>query len=173
MLLPVLFIFFSGLAVQAQPPQDPAPNQSRANTPDVTEELRLTPDQIRGIREIQRETREERAAIGMRLRLANRALNEALDAVELDENLVEQRIQEFTTAQAAQFRFRVRTEMRIRRLLNSAQLARWQELRIQTGDLMRSPDGNPRPNRPVGDALRPNRNGLAPRGNQPVRNPRP
>jgi hypothetical protein len=71
---------------------------------------------------------------------------------------------------------RIQTEIRVRRVLTPNQLAKWHELRLQAGDLMRAQDNNARPNR-NGDALRPNqRNGIAPlnpRRVLPLRNPRP
>jgi Spy/CpxP family protein refolding chaperone len=171
--LPVVLLLISlTTIVSAQAPQDPPQNVPPAETPDVSQQLRLSPDQVRRIREIQRDTKDERAAIGIRMRQANRALNEALDADALDENLVEQRLQDFAAAQTAQLRMRIQTELRIRRLLNPTQLARWRDLRLQAGDVMRAGDRN-RPDRPGPDGRRQNpQNGLAPRPN-PIRNPRP
>jgi len=172
--LPMIAVLLSAtVAVRAQAPQDPPQNVPPGQPPDVSEQLRLTPDQVRRIREIQRDTKDERAAIGIRMRQSNRALQDALDADVLDENLVEQRLQDFAAAQTAQLRLRIQTELRIRRLLNPTQLARWRDLRLQAGDVMRAQDGNGRPNRQGPNGLRPNeRNGLAP-PNQPIRNPRP
>lgn len=172
--LPLILMFLGAtLIVQAQAPQDPPANPPPLTGMDVAQQLALSPEQVRRIREIQRDTRDERNAIGMRMRLANRALQEALDAPVLDDNLVEQRIQDFAAAQNSQLRLRIQTEIRIRRLLNPSQLATLRDLRLQVGDVIRAQDGN-RANRPANNGLRPNqRNGLAPRGNQPIRNPRP
>jgi|SRR5215204_3636961 len=159
------------VTIRSQSPQDSPQNPPAVQPPDVSEQLRLTPDQVRRIREIQRDTKDERQTIGIRMRQSNRALQDALDADVLDENLVEQRLQDFAAAQTAQLRLRIQTELKIRRLLNSAQLARWRDLRLQAGDVMRAQDGGARPNRP--GAGRPNdRNGLTPRPNQRL-NPRP
>src|SRR4030095_6969236 len=90
--LPTLALgLFFGLAnVIAQTPQDQQSNAAPVgDAPNLLEQLHLTPDQVQKIRQIQRQTREEQAAIGDRLREANRALEEALDAETLDENLIE------------------------------------------------------------------------------------
>jgi len=175
LILPIIAVLLGAtVVIRAQSPQDSPQSVPPAQPPDVSEQLRLTPEQVRRIREIQRDTKDERQAIGIRMRQSNRALQDALDADVLDENLVEQRLQDFAAAQTAQLRLRIQTELKIRRLLNPTQLARWRDLRLQAGDVMRAQDGNRRPNRPGADALRPNnRNGLAPRPNQQLRNPRP
>jgi Spy/CpxP family protein refolding chaperone len=177
--LPTLALgLFFGLAnVIAQTPQDPQSNVAPVGgAPNLLEQLHLTPDQVQKIRQIQRQTREEQAAIGDHLREANRALEEALDAETLDENLIEQRVQALSAAQNAQMRMRIQREVRIRRVLNSQQLAIWRDLRLKAGDIIRAQE-NRRPIRPDVDGLRPNqRNGIAPfdpRRNAPVRNPRP
>jgi len=125
---------------------------------------------------IQRDTKDERAAIGLRLREANRALEDALDAETIDDNVIEQRMQAVSVAQAAQLRLRIQTEVRIKRVLNPEQLAFWRDLRLKAADVLRGRKDNPRPLRPGANSLRPNqRNGIAPLDpqNQPVRNPRP
>jgi len=178
-LLPIsALLVLATLTVFAQSPQDSQSNAAPPGAgPDIMEQLRLTPDQAQKIRQMQRQTREERAAIGDRLREANRALEDALYAPTLDEALIEQRMQAVAAAQSAQLRMRIQTEMRIRRVLNPDQLAVWSDLRLKAGDVIRNRKDNARPIRPGAEGLRPNqRNGIAPldpRSNVPVRNPRP
>ena len=178
-LLPIsALLVLTTLTVLAQSPQDPQPNTPPAGAgPDILEQLHLTPDQAQRIRQIQRQTREERAAIGDRLRESNRALEDALYAPTLDETLIEQRMQAVATAQSAQLRMRIQTEMRIRKILNPDQLAVWSDLRLKAGDVIRNRQENGRPIRPGAEGLRPNqRNGIAPlepRRNEPIRTPRP
>jgi len=178
--LPTLALgLFFGLAnAIAQTSQEQQSNAAPVGgAPNLLEQLHLTPDQVQKIRQIQRQTKDEQAAIGDRLREANRALEEALDAETLDENLIEQRVQALSAAQNAQMRMRIQREVRIRRVLNSEQLAIWRSLRLKAGDLIRAQQDNRRPIRPGVEGLRPNqRNGIAPfdpRSNGPVRNPRP
>jgi Spy/CpxP family protein refolding chaperone len=104
--------------------------------PDPIEQLRLTPDQRQAIRQIVAETRDERQITNRRLREANVALDQALDAEPTDENVIEQRINDLANAQAAQLRMRIHTEMRIRRILRPEQLATLRRLRLQLRDVM-------------------------------------
>ncbi len=64
------------------------------------------------------------------------ALDQALDAERTDENLIEQRISELATAQAAQMRMRIHTEMKIRRELTPEQLTTLRRLRLQVRDFV-------------------------------------
>jgi hypothetical protein len=132
----------------------------------------LSPDQIQRIRLIQRDTKDERAAITLRLREANRALEETLDSENVDESLIDQRMQDVNAAQNAQLRLRIQTELRIRRILNPEQRAMLKDIRVRAGDLIRAQQDR-RVLRPEANGLRPNGNGALPRRNDPLRNPRP
>jgi Spy/CpxP family protein refolding chaperone len=103
---------------------------------DPIEQLRLTPDQRQAIRRIMAESRDERQSTNRRLRETNVALDQALDAQQTDENLVEQRINDVASAQAAQLRLRIHTEMKIRRILRPEQVATLRRLRLQVRDVM-------------------------------------
>ena len=96
------------------------------------------------------QTKEERQLTNLKVRQANIALDQALDAEPIDETLVDQRVSELAAAQASQLRMRIQMEMRVRRELNPEQLATLRRLRLQVRDVMGAP-------------LRPNqRNGVAP-----------
>jgi len=126
---------------------------------DPITQLRLTPEQRQRIRAIREQNKEQRAAINQRLRESNFALEQALDADNPNEAEIEQRLRDVATAQAASTRMRVMTELSIRRVLTTEQLAVWRVLRQQNAN-QRPLRDNPR--RP-GAELRPNqRNGLAP-----------
>lgn len=101
----------------------------RAQAEDPIQQLNLTPEQRQQIRIIREQMRDERAAINQRLREANLALELALDADEVDEAVIEQRLRDVASAQAAQMRMRVLSEVRIRRVLNPAQRALLREIR--------------------------------------------
>jgi len=105
-------------------------------TPDPIEQLRLTPDQRQRIRLIFEENKDERQSINRRVREANVALDQALDADRTDETVIEQRINELATAQASQMRMRIHTEMKIRRELRPDQLATLRQLRLQVRDFV-------------------------------------
>jgi len=101
---------------------------------DQIEQLNLTPEQRQKIRTIFEENKVQRQMTNRRVREANIALDQALDANPVDEALVEQRINELATAQAAQLRMRIQTEMKIRRELRPEQLATLRQLRLQVRD---------------------------------------
>jgi Spy/CpxP family protein refolding chaperone len=107
--------------------QDPTPV-------DQIQQLNLTPEQRQKIRMIFEENKVQRQMTNRRVREANVALDQALDAEPVDEALVEQRINELATAQAAQLRMRIQTEMKIRRELRPEQLATLRQLRLQVRD---------------------------------------
>jgi Spy/CpxP family protein refolding chaperone len=133
----------SALAQNPQPTEDPI------------QQLNLTPEQRQRIRTLTEQSREERQQTNRRLREANIALDQALDADPVDDNLVEQRINELAAAQAAQMRMRIHMELRIRRLLYPEQLATLKRLRLQLRDVM-APQRQNNPRRPRADAFRPN-----------------
>ena len=141
--------------------QDQAPPSA---VEDPIAQLRLTPEQRQRIRMIFEETKSERQVTFRTLREANAALEQALDAEPVDDNLIEQRINEFAAAQAAQTRMRIHFEMRIRRELRPEQLATLKRLRLQVRDVMGAQQAPNRLNtRPGREGLRPNRrNTVAP-----------
>ena len=103
---------------------------------DPIERLRLTPEQRQRIRMILDENKAERQMTNRRVREANVALDQALDAEPVDENVIEQRVNELATAQAAQLRMRIQMELKIRRELRPEQLAMLRNLRLQIRDVM-------------------------------------
>ena len=138
--------------------QDPAgPPLSPQPAADPIQQLNLTPEQRQQIRRLTQETRDERQATNLRLRQANAALDQALDADPIDENVIEQRINEVAAAQTEQTRMRAHMELKIRRVLNSEQLATLRRLRLQLRDVMapQRPNNPNAPRRPNVDAFRP------------------
>ena len=129
-LIATVFMFFAAGSIYAQEPAPPTP------AADPIEQLGLTPEQRQRIRAIFEENKNERQMINRRVREANVALDQALDVEPTDERLIEQRINEFATAQAAQMRMRIQTELKIRRELRPEQLATLRRLRLQGRDVM-------------------------------------
>ena len=147
-LLFAAFLLLTGTSsTYAQDPPPPAVDQ--------IEQLNLTPEQRQKIRMIFEENKVQRQATTRRLREANIALDQALDAEPVDEALIEQRVNELATAQAAQLRMRIQTELKIRRELRPEQLATLRQLRLQARDFR----DNQRPvnQRPARQGFRPNR----------------
>ena len=121
---------------------------------DPIQQLRLTPEQRQRIRIIFAENKDERQIANRRLREANFALEQALDAEQVDENVIEQRINDVAAAQAAQTRMRIRMELKIRRELRTEQLAVWRQIRLRLKDFA---DAQRPDDQPAGQNLRPNR----------------
>ncbi|MCM3904122.1 MAG: periplasmic heavy metal sensor [Pyrinomonadaceae bacterium] len=118
--------------------QQPQPDsQQRPAGDDPIRELNLTPEQRERIRAIREQLQAERATINQRLGEANQALDEALDADNPDESMIEQRLRDVAAAQAAVMRMRVLTEVRIRRVLTPEQLTTLRILRQQARNLRR------------------------------------
>ena len=119
-----------------------------APAPDPIEQLRLTPEQRQRIRMIFEENKNERQSINRRVREANVALDQALDVEPTDEAVIDQRLNELATAQAAQMRTRIYTELKIRRELRPEQLATLRRLRLQARDFINARRAAPQRLRP-------------------------
>jgi Spy/CpxP family protein refolding chaperone len=167
-----------GRCILLQDPQtDPA---AAPKTQDPITLLNLTPEQRQKIRIIRQQTKNERAAINQQLRESNLALQQALDADNPDEAIVELRLRDAAAAQAAATRMRVLTELRIRRVLTPEQVNTWRALLQQAVQARREQRlENQRSNRPEANKSGPlpgQQNGLAPlpeRRRNAQRNPRP
>ena len=122
---------------------------------DPIEQLRLTPEQRQRIRMIVEQNKNERQGTNRRVREANVALDQALDSDPIDEAVIQERINELATAQAAQLRMRIETEIKIRRELRPEQLALLRRLRLQIRDVVGGQGQRQRPRR---EAFQPNRN---------------
>jgi Spy/CpxP family protein refolding chaperone len=116
---------------QARPTdgQQPPANQ------DPVEGLQLTGEQRAAIRAVRLANRDEQMAVNQRLRRAQIALEDALDADYPNEALVEQRAREVGEAQVAAVRMRSLREVRIRRILTPEQQAKLRELRLQAREV--------------------------------------
>lgn len=93
--------------------------------------LNLTQEQVQKIRLINAELKDERQAANFRLRLAHRALAEAIQSPTPDETLVAQRSKEVADAQANTIRLRSLTEVRILQVLTPEQRVKLRTLRNQ------------------------------------------
>lgn len=125
------------LAVGQQNPGDQPQTQSAQQNPqgDPIRQLNLTADQVEKIRAIREQNKDERFALNQRLRRAQRALDDAIQADNSTEALIEQRARELADAQAAATRMRAITEIRIRRVLTPEQLTKLRALRQQAQNL--------------------------------------
>ena len=149
---------------QPQPSTDAIPQQQQQvnNVEQMLGPLNLTSEQAQQIRRIYADLREERQEAGFRLRTAQRALTEAIQAPTPDEALIEKRSKEVADAQANTIRLRSLTEARILQVLTQDQRIKLRQLRAQAQMQRRNQQNQGNPGR-GGNALQQNRNVLTPR----------
>jgi Spy/CpxP family protein refolding chaperone len=118
---------------QDDPParQQATPQQQPARALKLMQRLNLSREQRQQLREIRSQSEPEVRAQTRHVRLARRALDEAIYADTIDDALIEQRAREFSAAQAALTRLRAATELKIRRVLTEEQLRLFRDLRQQ------------------------------------------
>src|SRR3569832_55772 len=96
--------------------------QQPARALNLMQRLNLSREQRRQLREIRKLSEPEVRAHTRQVRLARRALDEAIYADSVDDALIEQRSRELAAAQAALISLRAATELKIRRVLTDEQL---------------------------------------------------
>lgn len=116
---------------EESPARQQASPQQPARALNLMQRLNLSREQRQQLREIRRQSEPAVRAHTRRVRLARRALDEAIYADTLDEALVEQRSRELTAAQSALVHLRAATELSIRRILTADQLQLFRTLRQQ------------------------------------------
>ena len=139
-LLVLLNLFVNVQAQSGEPQQTGDPSQPNAQVDQLLGPLNLTQDQVRRIRMINADLRDERQAANFRLRMAQRALGEAIQSTTPDENLIAQRSKEVADAQANTIRLRSVTEARILQVLTPEQRVKLREMRARNQQMRR--DGN-------------------------------
>lgn len=172
----LLLVATASLRAQTPQPKPTAADVAQQQTQQVNQieqmlgPLNLTSDQAQQIRQIYREVRDERQEANMRLRLAQRALTEAIEAPTPNEALIEQRSKELADAQANTIRLRSLTESRILRVLTEEQRMKLRQLRVEAASQRRNQQNQANPRR-GGNALQPNpnRSVLTPRQRQLLR----
>jgi len=163
----VLLVCSGSLRAQTPQPQqtliDAVPQQQRQmnQIEQMLRPLNITPDQEQRIQAIYAEMADERQAANRRLRLAHRALSEAIQSAKPDEALIEQRSKEVADAQATTIRLRSLTEARILQVLTQEQRVKLRQLR-QQAMMQRRNQQNPRNLGRGGNALQQNQNRNAP-----------
>jgi len=176
----VLFLL-AGACAQANA-QTAAPEQSQAipaqqqvnQIVNVQEALNLTPEQIQKWRAINADLKDQQQAANQRLRLARRALADAIESPTSNEELIKQRAKDVSEAQAATTQLQALKESRILQTLSPEQRVRLREIREHNQALIRERnealrrEGNQQGARPgLGrrqDGLPRNANGAAPLG---------
>lgn len=138
--LPLVALLVAGISGQVRA-QDPAPRnpvgpaqtqiqtQTQINQLPDFAPLNLSPDQIQKIRAINAELKDQRQTANQQLRLAQRALTEAIESPTTNEALIDQRSREVAQAQATTIRLRSLSEARILQVLTPEQRVRLIEMR--------------------------------------------
>lgn len=139
MLVLSAFVFSAvGLAQDVKPPDGQPPEAQRpgANQPmdvrgNVLRQLDLSREQIQQIRRVNMERKPVMDEAQKRFREANRALDEAIYADQVNDSDVQTRLKEVQTAQAEVAKIRFTSELAIRRILTPEQLVRFRDLRAR------------------------------------------
>ena len=121
----------AGAQEQEEPEAQQASPQTPARALNLMQRLNLTQEQRRQLREIRSQSEPEARDLARRLRLARRALDEAIYADAADEALVERRTRELAVLQNLLAHHRAVTELKVRRVLTAEQLRLFRDLRRQ------------------------------------------
>jgi Spy/CpxP family protein refolding chaperone len=160
---------FAQDAKPAEPQETPQPgvNQQDGRAA-FLRQLGLSQDQIRQIRRLNMERKPLMEAAQRNLREANRKLDEAIYADQVNENDVQTLLKEAQLAQAEVFKIRSMNEFAIRRILTAEQLVRFRdlrqrfeenvELRRKQNRQMQRPEKMPVNNAPFRDDVKPRTN---------------
>ena len=118
-------------AQTAAPDQSQAiPAQKQANQiVNVQEALNLTPEQIQKWRAINADLKDQQQAANQRLKLARRALADAIESPTSNEELIKQRAKDVSEAQAATTQLQALKEARILQTLSPEQRVKLKEIR--------------------------------------------
>ncbi len=132
-------LFAMAMAVSGVFAQDgPPANEFVSGDPDsanrsevLRRELRLSPEQMRQIREVNVSIRPRMREAQKAFRLARRDLDAAIYADNLDEEALRIRVKDVVEAQAEVTRLRTMSEVAVRKILSPEQLVRFRELRLR------------------------------------------
>jgi Spy/CpxP family protein refolding chaperone len=133
----ISFLFVASISAFAQdnaPPDASRPPFGQGQGPQVKRPnllriLGLTPEQMQQVRKMNQERKPFLDAAMVRVRNANRALDEAIYADNFDEATFQASLKELQLAQAEAARLRFLNELGIRKILTPEQLARFRDLR--------------------------------------------
>lgn len=109
--------------------QRPAANQPQDVRANMLRQLGLSREQIQQLRRINAERQPHMENAQTRLRIANRALDEAIYADQVNEADVQVRLREMQLAQAEVIKIRFINELAVRRILTPEQLVRFRNMR--------------------------------------------
>lgn len=171
----ILFIAFGSTASMAQERFDgnqPVQEDGSADRGRIIRELGLTQDQIRQIRVLRADRRPRMVEALQRLRQAQRDLDRATYADDLDEAAIQTHLKGFISAQAELAEIRATDELEMRKILTPEQLIKFREVRQRAQEMRNNPQQRRQDrlqNAPQPPINRPNR----PQNNQVTRPNRP
>ncbi|HTH50967.1 MAG TPA: periplasmic heavy metal sensor [Pyrinomonadaceae bacterium] len=127
-LLSIILIAIATLAIAAQDTQPQAqPEQQRPGN--LLQQLGLSPDQLLQVRQLNQQRKPQMEEAQRRMREANKALDAAIYADNVDDNDVRAKLEEVQHAQAELARVRYTNELAIRKILTPDQLIRFRDMR--------------------------------------------
>ena len=136
--------------------QQPTPYLPSVDKPNLLAQLGLARPQIQQIRRLNMERKPLMEAAQLRFRDANRLLDEAIYADQVDDSVVQERLKEVQLAQADVAKVRYMSEVAIRRILTPEQLIRFRELRQRFEQVRQTIEtSRPKNNQRPGDANQP------------------
>ena len=145
-----LTMFFSFSAVNAQdemPPENQNRPAGRERRPNLLAELGLTPEQRGQIRRINLERRPLERNARQRLHDAERKLDRAIYADNMNETEIQSRLKDFQSAQSELIKIRLTNELAVRRILTPEQLSKFRGLREQFAQRMENNQDQPQKQR--------------------------
>lgn len=127
----VVFFAFSGINAQEETPTETPNSDSRHSRqrPNLLQELGLTGEQIRQIRQLNADRKPLQQQAQRRVREATRSLDQAIYADTVNEDEIEARLKELHAAQAELARLRATSEFEVRKILTPDQLVKFRDLR--------------------------------------------
>ncbi|CAN5357934.1 hypothetical protein BH20ACI1_BH20ACI1_14800 [soil metagenome] len=156
-----LLIFVSLTAVKAQNETTPtdAPNKKfdAQTRPNLMQQLGLTQDQVKQVRQINQANKPQMREAQERLREANRNLDQAIYADVANDVEIQARLKEVQSAHAEVIKIKSATELAVRKVLTPDQLAKFRDVRQQFMERKENMLER-RKNRPVNAPNRPSNN---------------
>ena len=137
LILTVAALFSAILPASAQTALAADDEKSAGSEANLAVVLGLTPEQIDQLKEAKRMHRPRLQAAIKRMRDANRALDAAVYADNVDDSDFRTRLADYQTAQAEVARLRFEGELAVRRILTRQQLLQFRELRRQFAESRR------------------------------------
>lgn len=130
-LITIIFTLLFSAAAMAQEFVEGPDTRPQPKRPNLLKELDLDQSQVQQIRRIYGERGPQMKQAQMRLREANRALDDAIYDQETSDNQIQSLMKDVQSAQMDVIRLRTQTETEVRRVLTREQLIKFRDLRRQ------------------------------------------